>query len=269
MPDTGPFARAHPTEPLPDLASESASWLQQLKTLSRDHLEDDLRERLPGWIRAFGYEHFAYHVVRQPKDKPALSDFHSYPRAWIKHYDEQGYARLDATLMTAGKEVLAYRWKDTLYRYPITPQQQQVFDEAREHGLHGGAVAPLHGPNGSLSVFALTADIGHAHLKDIDWIPFRPMLQVLGIGIHDALLKPPRPAEPCEREGVPEAKLTPREIDVLSWSARGLSQTEIADRLKISKSTVDFHARSAMGRLCVHNRHHAVVRALLTGQITL
>ncbi|HSR33477.1 MAG TPA: LuxR C-terminal-related transcriptional regulator [Anaerolineae bacterium] len=55
--------------------------------------------------------------------------------------------------------------------------------------------------------------------------------------------------------------LTPRELDVLSLLAEGLTQPEIAERLFISKSTVKTHMRNLYGKLEVRSRREAVAAA--------
>ncbi len=52
--------------------------------------------------------------------------------------------------------------------------------------------------------------------------------------------------------------LTPREVDVLSAMADGLSNKEMARRLGISPHTVKFHAESLFRKLGVNTRAEAV-----------
>jgi DNA-binding CsgD family transcriptional regulator len=63
--------------------------------------------------------------------------------------------------------------------------------------------------------------------------------------------------------------LTPREREMLSLLAIGLTAVEIAERLVISRETVKSHVRSAMLKLGTRTRTHAVVLALTLGEITL
>jgi DNA-binding NarL/FixJ family response regulator len=59
-----------------------------------------------------------------------------------------------------------------------------------------------------------------------------------------------------------EVDLSPRELDVLTWSARGKTSDEIAGILELSKRTVDFHMDNARAKLGVATRIQAVVKAI-------
>jgi DNA-binding CsgD family transcriptional regulator len=59
--------------------------------------------------------------------------------------------------------------------------------------------------------------------------------------------------------------MTPRELEVLTWTAQGKSAKEIGTILGIGKRTVDEHAQSAMRKLGAVNRAHAVAIALQNG----
>lgn len=56
--------------------------------------------------------------------------------------------------------------------------------------------------------------------------------------------------------------LTAREIEVLSWVARGKSAWEIGEILHIAKRTVDEHVQTAVRKMGAVNRTHAVALAI-------
>jgi DNA-binding response OmpR family regulator len=60
--------------------------------------------------------------------------------------------------------------------------------------------------------------------------------------------------------------LNAREIETLTWSARGKTSEEIAMILGVAKRTVDFHLDSARAKLDVATRTQAVVKAV-TGRL--
>lgn len=63
--------------------------------------------------------------------------------------------------------------------------------------------------------------------------------------------------------------LTPRQQEVLTLIAEGLSNQEIGDRLGISVRTVERHRENIMGRLNLHSRTELVKYAIRKGLIQL
>jgi two-component system response regulator NreC len=71
----------------------------------------------------------------------------------------------------------------------------------------------------------------------------------------------------AEPETGPE--LTPRELEVLRFVAEGFTNQAIAERLKISRKTVDVHRTNLMRKLDLHDVTELVKYALRRGLITL
>jgi DNA-binding response OmpR family regulator len=61
--------------------------------------------------------------------------------------------------------------------------------------------------------------------------------------------------------------LTDREIEALTWAARGKTSSEIAMILGLTKRTVDFHIDNARLKLNASTRMHAAVKAAAGGLI--
>jgi len=64
-----------------------------------------------------------------------------------------------------------------------------------------------------------------------------------------------------------DVKLSGREIETLTWAARGKTSAEIAQILGTTKRTIDFHIDNARGKLGVANRTEAVIKASKSGLI--
>lgn len=65
------------------------------------------------------------------------------------------------------------------------------------------------------------------------------------------------------------AGLTQRELEVLRMAARGLSNTEIAEKMVVSEGTVRFHFSNIFNKLGVGSRSQAIVAALRQGLVQL
>ena len=85
--------------------------------------------------------------------------------------------------------------------------------------------------------------------------------ELLAALICARLRRIPRVARPTIR-----AELGQREVETLTWAARGKSSTEIGEILGLSKRTVDFHIERARSKLGVATRVQAVMKAT-SGQL--
>ncbi|MEU4726089.1 response regulator transcription factor [Nonomuraea dietziae] len=123
---------------------------------------------------------------------------------------------------------------------------------------------------------ALTAGASGFLLKDVT--PEHLVAAVRLVRSGDALLAPTitrrlieRFAPRDEEKSVPHrdlAELTPRELEVLSLLATGLSNAELADRLTLSPTTVKTHVARILSKLGLRDRVQAVVLAYETGLIS-
>ncbi len=75
--------------------------------------------------------------------------------------------------------------------------------------------------------------------------------------------------QPTATDAPPAEELTPREQEVLTLIAEGLTNPEIADKLVISAKTVDRHRENIMRKLNLHSRVDLVKYAIKEGLIGL
>lgn len=120
---------------------------------------------------------------------------------------------------------------------------------------------------------ALRAGASGFLLKDVS--PEHLVAAVRLVSAGDALLAPSitrRLIERFARVGLPEsrtamAELTPREMEVLTLIARGISNAEIAEKLFLSEATVKTHVARILSKLELANRVQAVVFAYENGLV--
>jgi len=79
------------------------------------------------------------------------------------------------------------------------------------------------------------------------------------------LSKIPQPSQIWDTEDY--IPLSQREIEILQWVARGLSNREIAENLVIAEGTVKNHMRNILGKLNVKDRMQAVFKGKELGVI--
>ena len=79
------------------------------------------------------------------------------------------------------------------------------------------------------------------------------------------------PAEVAERlsEYFPQMALTPREVEVLRFVAKGMANKEIAHQLGTASGTIKMHIQNILAKLDASDRTHAVTIALDRGILHL
>jgi DNA-binding NarL/FixJ family response regulator len=87
------------------------------------------------------------------------------------------------------------------------------------------------------------------------------------IAASPAAAGPPAPSPPDPPRPRLVDELTPREAEVLSLIANGLSNSEIADRLVISEGTVKSHINRLLAKIQVRSRAQAVTYAFQHGLV--
>ncbi|HUA28000.1 MAG TPA: response regulator transcription factor [Streptosporangiaceae bacterium] len=120
---------------------------------------------------------------------------------------------------------------------------------------------------------AITAGASGFLLKDVS--PEQLVAAVRLVRSGDALLAPSITRRLVERFAPAVAAtsaarrelsdLTPRELEVLRWLARGLSNAELAAELTLSEATVKTHVARILAKLGLRDRVQAVVLAYETG----
>jgi DNA-binding NarL/FixJ family response regulator len=122
---------------------------------------------------------------------------------------------------------------------------------------------------------ALRAGASGFLLKDV--LPEDLVAAVRVVAAGDGLIAPTitkRLIEQFARSAPPTTppngldELTPREVEVLTLIARGLSNREIADELVISEATVKTHVKRVLSKLGARDRVQAVVAAYEAGLVT-
>src|SRR4029453_7636565 len=123
---------------------------------------------------------------------------------------------------------------------------------------------------------ALSAGASGFLLKDVS--PEQLVAAVRLVRSGDALLAPAITRRLIERYAARGAgtaalhrdlsALTPREVEVLTELARGLSNAELAERLFLSDATVKTHVARILSKLRLRDRAQAIVVAYETGLVT-
>jgi PAS domain S-box-containing protein len=111
------------------------------------------------------------------------------------------------------------------------------------------------------------------HLSVANFVPGRHLAVIVPVDSDqeglDWLLEEDGAGSDGSGDAPERAPLTPREREIITLLALGLTGEEIADKLVISPETVRIHVRNARRRLGAKTRAHAVALAIKGGQIEL
>jgi len=222
---------------------------------------DDVFAGLRLHVERMGFERFTYELMwpEAPNKRPLFIT--SYPKDWIKHYVEKKYAGDDLVCRMAAQLVRPFVWPEISTQANLTQSQRLVFNEAADAGLRTGGTVPLHGPGSAKAYFAVANNMpAEEFIKlfaqqrhELHLLAAYAHERILALGIHDA--------------PTPSIKLTPREIEVMTWTARGKTRWEISTLLSISEETVKAHLEHACRKLGVSNKTHATALAIIHGLI--
>ncbi len=209
---------------------------------------------LVGEAKKLGMPYVAYgcvnHEISQGDGKPVVR-LH-YPANWRKRYEERNYFRIDPIvrmpLISDGPVV----WSKMRN---LTEEQQDLMDDAYEHGLVDGVSFPLHGPNSALFVASFASgDL----FRGREITPFRNLAACFHQGALSML-------DFGTKKFVRE--LTVRQFDILEAYGEDLAFSEIAAKLGISNSTVTNEVNRIKRALNVKSAQMALVVAFQYGLV--
>ena len=87
----------------------------------------------------------------------------------------------------------------------------------------------------------------------------RSILQFIAFHYHNTVCKF------LNQKNEKRVKLSPREKEVLLWTAEGKTAWEISKILNLSISTTNQYIRKAIEKFGVHNKQHALAKAYSSG----
>jgi DNA-binding CsgD family transcriptional regulator len=212
-------------------------------------------------VEELGFRHFACCSHVDPLHPPGDAIMmHNYPGGWVRYYSEAKLYALDPVLQRAQRNPLPFFWDAAFRAEPITAAQKRLMTEALGYGIAHGYTVPFH-----LSWLPGTLRASCSILPDTGPIESRNyvVVQVMATYLYATVS--------YRRSGAREVnfvELTTRERECLALAAQGKSDWEIGQILHLSENTVHTYFERAKQRLAVATRIQAVVRALMSGQIS-
>lgn len=236
----------------------NTNWFDDLLELltNRVATEEEIRAAVDKAVHALGFEyyHFVYRQVL-PFSQARMRSISNYPLLWRKHYAERGYASIDPRVSHGmnSEELLA--WNDQLFH-----EAPELWRDMKNHGfVHGLTQSTLNGVMGlgilSLARSSLEIESDEIAEKGEKFTQLTQLIHSLFSRryLDDAVSSLPG--------------LSPREAEVMRWTADGKSARDIAEILHLSKNTIDFHIKNTVSKLGAPNKTAAVILAASLGII--
>lgn len=174
---------------------------------------------------------------------------------WTRRYFAGNKMSSDPIRAHAAVSCVPFRWSEVLNLRAVSPEEHQHYQELTQYHQDDGLVIPVFGPGGRNGYVAIAFPKGFT-LSSRKLVEFRVVSQFA----HQ------RSCELVTLRGN-ATSLSPREQEVLSWMARGKSNSVIADIIGVSANTVDTHVRRIFVKLQVCDRVSAALIGMGNGLI--
>jgi DNA-binding CsgD family transcriptional regulator len=233
-----------------------ASYTSVLEAKTRD----EFRGEVVRFAHGLGFETAsAMAVVDHPGADSQFIAVDNAPKGFASISDNLELGPADPVMQFVKRHSVPIIWDQSTY---TAKNVGPMWEEQARFGYRTGICVALHLPEGRHFVLgvdrpdALPADSREVTRMVAD-------LQLYAVHAQDAALRLLVP----ELVKAERPRLTPRELECLSWTMEGKTAWEVGTILGISERTAVLHVNNAMHKLGATNKHHAVLKALRLGLI--
>jgi DNA-binding CsgD family transcriptional regulator len=202
-------------------------------------------------FRSYAFTYYSGHVKsgRKLRYSCVSQDL----RAWHNHYLEQNYADIDRTLEETYLTTLPLFWDvNEQLAQAKSLREKRIRQESIEFGINKGLSISIYGPQHDFVSLVLHQRKNETNL--IDYIKHQwEWLSATHLYYHcikkQLILR---------KAYISPFKLTRREEQCLTLTAKSYRVEQIAKELKISPRTVNFHIQNANKKLGTNNKYQAI-----------
>lgn len=214
------------------------------------------------WLAALGVEWCMYMYTEErwePGGRQRIR-YSSLPQMWDEHYKAEAYSRVDPAIPHCAQAV-------TPMLTGIDPPRREtgsawrLWEDALSGGFGGGIAIPLRLPGSQLGGFSLVTSMTGPEF--LAWHKAHSRWATIAAHAIDQRIV----ALAASQISLP--RLSPRERECLTWLAIGMRHDRIADKLGISRPTVELHLANARRKLNAKTREQALARAVALGLLSL
>lgn len=217
------------------------------------------QRRLEGLAERLGFPLVnATLVVEQPAAAPLLASVNNVPDAFLGATTDPVAGKRDPVYQRLKTSSTPFVYDQSTY---VNHAAGDLWEEQAVYGYRTGVAMALHMSGGRH--FYMGVDRPQPLPSEPErLVRLLADLQLLAVFAQETAVRLLMPRLPTNDE-LPA--LTLREREILQWTLAGKSSAVIGQILGISLSTVNFHLRSAMGKLGAATKHQAAAKAQSIG----
>lgn len=236
---------------------------------------DELRELFSEAIKTLGYGGFDAFSIKpgtvDNKDVPINLFVCDYEASMVLDYMREGWLHSDPVVAEIAKTTTPFEYLEFLRNVKGNKSAKVQLGLARINGVRRAWIIPLSVVDAVRGVTIYMEGKGTAAEKLFAQTGYE--VQLLSMVFMDTYVKlnnlPNVEDDPVQKPETSPAAITKREKECLHWAARGKTNWEIGQILKISENTVRYHMKKSFKRLGANSRARAINRALRLGVIEI
>ena len=225
-------------------------------------------QRVTGHLLAIGMDQINYGLFDTTASQGAeagVQFISTMDSGWIEYYGDRGFDTADPHVaLVRANNLRPYRWVETSLPHYEDPDERQVLAMAAEAGLRAQLQVTLTGTDGSLRPvggLAMGSSLGAELFRAVDGLEAH--LITIAHLFHQ------RSIGELRRRHSSVPKLSLRERDCLQYLAAGQRIDSVAEKLGLSRVTIELHLRNARRKLKAATLPEAVAKAIFYQEITV
>lgn len=227
------------------------------RSFSRIEVSAESLYKISRYIKLItGFSHFSL-VLREiyPITESSIYILDNYDKNWHGIYEKNKLWKIDPVIMYKSADYAVW---DRFFFI----KHEEIYSYSIKHGFQGGVTFTLPLPQGYNSILSFS-NISHPITKKEIELARTNYIKIYTRIINMIILSDHGDIKFNQNK----TELTNRELMILMLSVDGMTSAEIAEKIYISKSTVDFHILNIMKKLNCKNKFQAIAKALIIGLI--
>lgn len=212
------------------------------------------------FFKSRGIEMVSYHLDagrRVPMmEKRVVTD--GFPTEWLCEYLSCDLRLVDPIPELAARLSRPFLWSQTAKLAELTAAQAKYMRRLAASDLGDGIALLVYGPNSRNAFVGLGFGSATKIFSSSDIFELQCAAQIAHLRYCELTDEAKRPVD-----------LSPRELEVLRWMARGKSNSVIAEILGLSRHTIDTIGRRLFEKLDVNDRTTAAIKGIGSGLLSL